>query len=447
MAARTMDMTRGPLKRQLLTYALPLILGNLFQQLYNVADSYVVGRFVGESAFAALGVAGTVMNLFIFVLSGLNVGASLLMARRWGARDEQGLRLQLWTSLWWGVLITLAFTVGGLIFLKGILRLLSTPAELMADATAYLAVIVAGLCLTFFYNLLSALLRAIGNSRTALGFLILSTLLNIALDVIFVALLGMRAAGAAWATVLAQLGSVLGCLAYCRKNYAFVRLGRTDLRLDGGAVKDTARYGLIAVLQQSSLYLGKTVVQGIVNPYGTEVIAAYAASTRIESFILSTAASGEDAIGTFVSQNTGLGDHQRARAGFWNGLKLLMGYGLAVTALLYAFCPQLLGLFLSGEAALLEGIAYFRTIAPFYLLAYLCNALVGYFRGVGRMMIPFAGTTGQIALRVAFSALLMPALSLSGVSYATGIGWAALSICHILCYRRLVSNRNAEPAR
>ena len=445
--ARTMDMTRGPIKRQLLTYALPLILGNLFQQLYNMADAYVVGRFVGESAFAALGVAGTVMNLFIFVLSGLNVGASLLMARRWGARDEQGLRLQLWTSLWWGALITLAFTLGGLLFLNGILRLLSTPEELMADAAAYLAVIVAGLCLTFFYNLFSALFRAIGNSRTALGFLILSTLLNIALDVAFVALLGMGVAGAAWATLLAQLVSVLGCLAYCRKNYAFVRLRRADMRLDRGAVKDTARYGLTAALQQSSLYLGKTMVQGIVNPYGTDVIAAYAASTRIESFILSTAASGEDAIGTFVAQNTGSGDPDRARAGFWNGLQLLMGYGLVVTALLYAFCPQLLGLFLSGEAALLEGVSYFRAIAPFYLLAYLCNALVGYFRGVGRMMIPFAGTTGQIALRVAFSALLMPALSLSGVSYATGIGWIALSLCHILCYRYLTRKQSGGPRR
>ncbi|MEG0145830.1 MAG: MATE family efflux transporter [Clostridia bacterium] len=434
---KTVNMTAGPIKKQLIFYALPLILGNLCQQLYNMADSFVVGRFVGQDAFAALGVASTVMNLFIFILSGLNVGASLLMARCWGARDEKGLRNQLWTALWWGGAITAVFTIGGLFFLEDILRLLNTPEVLMRDAQSYLGIIVSGLALTFLYNLFSALFRALGNSKTALGFLIFSTLGNVALDVLFVAVLKMGVAGAAWATVLAQGASVALCYGYCRKSYPFVRIRRADMRLDRRVLRCTAQYGMVAALQQSSLYFGKTLVQGIVNGYGTEVISAYAASTRIESFLLATAASGEDAIGTFISQNTGAGNEKRVRDGFLSGLELLLIYGAAATALLYAFCPWLLGIFLTDARAIELGVAYFRTIGPFYLLAYLCNALVGYFRGTGRMMIPFVGTTLQISLRVLFSALLMPALSLAGVSWAVTIGWLFLATFHLLNYRRV----------
>ncbi|WP_050622625.1 MATE family efflux transporter, partial [Clostridium phoceensis] len=333
----TAALTRGSIPPQLVSLALPLIFGNILQQLYNTIDAMVIGRFAGETAFAAIGVAGTVMNLFLFLLSGCCTGISVLFAQQYGSRDLAGFRQEGFLASVFGGLFTLVLSLAALLLLRPLLTLMQTPEDVARLAADYLVVIFGGLLATFFYNLCAAALRSVGDTRSALLALLAAMAANLALDLLFVARLGMGIAGAAWATVLAQLLSVALCLLYLARRYPQLlfrredrRLDRglfrrEDRRLDRGLLRRTVSYGAVSALHQSSLYIGKLLVQGAVNSMGTPMISAYTATTRIEGFANSFGDSGAQAVSVFTAQNTGAGEERRGRGGgrtslFINGL-------------------------------------------------------------------------------------------------------------------------------
>lgn len=436
--SRPLHLTSGPITSQLLGLCLPLLCANVLQQLYNIANSLIVTRYIGDQAFAALGVAESVMNLYIYVITGACMGSSVLIAQFYGEGDMAKLRRQLYVS---AVLIggcTLGAVALGQLFLPQLLALIQTPPDLMADAGHYLRVILAGMVFTFAYNYLASTLRAVGDTRAALYFLLLSLGYNLAAAWVLVAVLDLGITGTALATASAQLLSALLCALYIKKRRPFLSITRQDARLDPALIRRTSSYAAVAALQQSSLYLGKLLIQSAVNGISlldSAPISAFAAATRVENFTQAFGLSGCEAIAIFVAQNVGAGERKRALQGFARGAGMVLSTGAVFALLLFFGGAPLSTLFLqpgSRSAALCA--SYLQKIALFYLLAFSGHTFVGWFRGNGRMNITFWGTTLQIAVRVIGSYLLVDALGLDAVALATGGGWMLIVVFQLTVF-------------
>ncbi len=430
--SQNIRLTSGSITPLLLRLYFPLLVGNVLQQLYNIINSMVVTHYLGGNAFAALGVAESVMNLFIFAISGACVGASVLVARFYGQRDFARLRQQIYVTI---VLIggcTLAAVILAQIFLPQLLHLIHTPQELMWDVSVYLRCILVGMLFTFTYNFLASTLRAVGNTKAALYFLLISLGYNLAAAWFLVAVVRLGILGTALATASAQLLSTLLCLIYIRKKQAFLRVGRADMRLDRALIRETAGYSVISALQQSSLYLGKLMIQSAVNDLGTYAIRGFTAATRVENFIQAFGISGSESIAIFVAQNLGAKEEDRAMGGFLRGSAMLISVGVIFSAALVLWGGWFVLPFLEqGDAmSAAMGGGYLRTLGWFYFLSFIGHCYVGHFRGEGRMNITFWGTTSQIAVRVVGTYLLVSRLALNATALATGVGWMVIVLFH-----------------
>ena len=413
--SRPLHLTSGPITSQLLGLCLPLLCANVLQQLYNIANSLIVTRYIGGQAFAALGVAESVMELYIYVITGACMGSAVLIGG-----------------------CTLTAVVLGQLFLPQLLALIQTPQELMADAAHYLRVILAGMVFTFAYNYLASTLRAVGDTRAALYFLLLSLGYNLIAAWLLVAVLDLGITGTALATASAQFLSALLCALYIKKRRPFLAITRQDARLDATLIRRTSSYAAVAALQQSSLYLGKLLIQSAVNGISlvdSAPISAFAAATRVENFTQAFGISGCEAIAIFVAQNVGAGDRKRALQGFARGAGMVLSTGAFFALLLFFAGVPLSSLFLqpgSRDAALCA--SYLRNIALFYLLSFTGHTCVGWFRGTGRMNITFWGTTLQIVVRVTASYLLVDSLGLDAVAFATGGGWVLIVVFQLTVF-------------
>ena len=432
------DLTHGPIRRQLIALALPLLAGNILQQLYNTIDAVIVGRFVGDGAFAAVGVAGSVMNLFLFLISGGCSGVGVLLSQLHGAGDGPAFRRDLFLSSLFGLLLTLALTGAALVLLSPLLVLLRTPAAIQGFARDYLRIIFLGFPAAFAFHQGSAVLRAVGSTGAALAFLMVSMGTNLALDLTFIPGLGLGVAGAAWATVLAQALAAGLCLAHLALAFPQLMFHREDMVYDGPLLRRTAHFSLVSALHMCNLYIGKLLVQGTVNSLGTGAISAYTAATRIEGFANSFGDSGHTAVSVFIGQNTGAGDQKRVREGFFTGQRLLAALGLFMSLLMLVGAVPCLKLVLprNSGASLGPAVGYLRLVACFYLFNFLGSGLAGYFQGRGRVNIPVIGATGHITLRVILSWLLAPRLGLPAVALATGLGWVGVVTFWSLLFRR-----------
>ena len=421
---RTAVLTQGSIPQQLIWLTLPLICGNILQQLYNTVDAFIIGRFLGSTAFGAVGVAGTVMNLFIFILSGCCTGIAVLFAQCYGSRDLAAFRREGFQALVFGLSVTVVLGLGGLTLLEPLLALIQTPENIEHLVTEYLTVIFLGLPVTFLYNLGSAALRAAGNTLAALFPLMAATALNVGLDILFVGGFSMGIAGAAVATVLAQGFAALLALGYLRWRMPQLLFGREDLHLDWDMLRRTASFGLVSALQQSAVYIGKLLVQGAVNSMGNEAINAYTAATRIEGFANSFGDSGAEAVSVFVAQNTGAGEKKRVKRGFFTGMALMIALGLTMSLIMFVGARASLTLMLgeSGLDALEGGMAYLRLIA-------------GLYRGIGWVSVPVIGSSLQITIRVILAYALADSWGVAGVALATGIGWSAIITYQTVLYR------------
>ncbi len=435
---------------QLTRLVLPLLVGNIFQQFYNIVSTLIVGRVIGESAFAALGIAGSVMNLYIFILNGVCVGISVLLAHLHGGGDRAYFRRGIFIAASAGTVFTLVLSVASILSLPPLLRLIRTPAELQFYIQQYLNVILTGLIATFLYNLCAAILRSVGNTRSALIFLIVAVFCNAALTLILVAYCGLGISGAGYATVFSQLFSAFLCWKYIKKRMPFLLVRRADMRYDGVLLRRVAQYASISALHQSSLYIGKIFVQGAVNSLGTASIAAYTAAERIEGIANAFGTSGSEAVSIYVAHKSGAGDRELARRGLSVGLFLLLILGIASSLAMFLFARPCVGVFMGSKGftsvSLQEGVGYLRAMSVFYILSFIGNAFVGYFRGIGRFNIPLVGTTIQITLRVIFSYTLASRFGLNAVAIATCIGWGAIVAFQIRVYRSTLRREKLEDA-
>lgn len=430
------DLTKGDIKGELVALTVPLIIGNILQQLYNTIDAVVIGRYVGHTAFAAIGVAGTVMNLFIFVLSGCCAGISVILGQLFGGEDLERFRNEFFLSTVFGVAFTIIVSICGIILLEPLLTLIQTPLDVAHYSHEYLVIIFCGLFATYLYNLCSAALRSVGNTKAALVILAISIIVNLVLALLFVAGFHMGVVGTAWATVISQLISVLLSLLYIRIKLPFLMFQRSDMKFDGSLIKKTVNFGAASALHQSSLYIGKLLVQGAVNSMGIDMISAYTATTRIEGFLNSFGDSGAAAISIFIAQNAGSGNEKRVQKGWRISLVIMVLLGISLSFIMAVTSNTTVFLMLgnaNGEA-FSYGVQYMYIISIFYTLCYIGNVFVGYYRGVGMIKVPVIGTILHISIRVIISYLLVKELGLSAVAFATGIGWIAVVSFQIVLY-------------
>ena len=432
-------LLNGNIKRQLINLAVPLLLGNILQQLYNTIDALIVGQFLGMEAFAAIGISGTIMNLFVFVLNGFCVGLSIIFAQFYGAGNQDAFRREFFVSISLGSLITVLLSILFIETLSSILHVIQTPDNLLHHATSYLTIIITGMILSYFYNLFSSVLRSIGNTKAALYFLFLSVVSNAMMDYLFVGIFSLGIAGVAYATVLAQMLAATCCYCYLSKKCNHLLCRRKDMGIHIDLVKRTLTYGCASALHQTSLYIGKILIQGAVNTLGISGIAAYTAATRIEGFANSFGDSGAQAVSVFISQNYGAGNKKRVSEGLRQGLILLAFLGIALSLIMFATARMSILLFLKAHEvrALNYGTLYLKTISVFYVLCFIGSAFVGYFRGIGKVIVPVIGTTLHIGLRVVISYLLISRLGLYAVALATGFGWILVVLYQNIVYKKL----------
>ena len=433
------DFTEGNISAYLVSLAAPLMAGNILQEFYNTIDAFVVGRFAGKEEFAAIGIAGTAMNLFLFSLVGCCNDFSILFAQAYGKKNMNELRKQHFNALIAGMGCVLLLMLAGIACMNPLLAVLQTPDELHGYVASYLFWIFLSLPAAFFYNLIAALLRASGDTRASLYILIVSVVTNLFLDMILVGKCQKGIEGAAMATAITQTISAIFCFIYLWKTHHEMVLHRKDCASNRRDVFKSLKTGLITSLHQSSLYLGKLLVQGTVNTGGTDVIAAYTAATRIEGFANSVGSSGSASTSILTAQNYGAGKKGRVQKTFRYSLGWLAGTGLLAALIMFLFAPQTIALMLgnSSGTSYEEGIHYLRLVAGFYLFCYTGNTFTGYYNGVGKVIVPFIGATGHILVRVVFSWLLFPVMGLGSVALATGIGWMLANcfwgIVYIFC--------------
>lgn len=431
-------LTRGSIMPQLIRLCLPLLCANVLQQLYNIINSLVVTEYIGQDAFAALGIAESVMNLFIFAITGACMGASVLIAQFYGEGNMPKLRQQLYVS---AVLMggcTLTAVILGQVFLPQLLQAIQTPEHLMADASLYLRIILLGMIFTFSYNYLASTLRAVGDTKAALYFLLISLGYNLVCAWFLVAVLDWGIIGTAVATATAQLLSSLLCLLYIKKRKAFLTVGREDMKLDRKLMGQTISFAAVTALQQSSLYLGKLLIQRAVNGISlisSAPISAFSAATRIENFAQAFGISGCEAAAIFIAQNKGAKQEKRTLQGLVRGGTLIISTGIVLSFIMNLASAPLSAIFLGWEnpaAALC--IDYLKSISWFYVLSFTGHTFVSWYRGTGRINITFWATTIQIAVRVVFTYLMVDALGLVAVSVATGIGWVVIVLFQVTVF-------------
>lgn len=436
-------MTEGNVTKNIFFFTIPIFLGNIFQQMYNTADAVIVGRFSGKEALAAVGTAGPIMNILIFFVVGFSLGSAILMAEFYGAEDIEKLKKEIATTIKAGAVFIFLLSVVALFSVKYILILMNTPIEIMEMAEGYLRIIIIGLIFSFLYNILSAEMRAVGDSKTPLGILVIAVVLNIGLDIYFIKNLGMGVKGAAYATVISQIVAVVISLLNIYFRMPVLRLTLKEFVIDLTLLKKTMSYSLSYAVQQTIIFTGAVFVQGAVNPLGIDSIAAFNSGSRIDGFILTPGDSMGAALTTFISQNRGAGKDERIFKGFKSALTMSLLYCVATAVLIFIFSGSIMKIFIesSETEAIFLGKTYLKTIAFFYILTALCNTLQGFFRGFGRMDVTLIATFIQIPIRVVLSYMLTKYMGISGVAVGMGIGWIFMASYEGYLYMRYRNRR------
>jgi len=418
-------MTEGGITRHLISYAAPMILGNLLQLTYNAVDSIVVGKFAGENALAAVSVANPVMSILILGVSGLSLGASVFMSRFFGADDTKNLKRELSTTMLFGAACSLAVFLAGFLFSRPLLVLLRVPDGALEMAVLYLRIIFFGFLFTFQYNIIAAALRSVGDARTPVLYLGIASALNAAFDVLLIGVFHLGVAGAALATVFAEGLSAVLCLIRVYRTQPGLRLGRRDLVIDRELLGQTLKSGSLTALQQAGQPIGKLLIQSVVNAQGVAAIAAFNAVCRLDDFACIPAQSIGHSIMTCTAQNLGAGRRERVCESFRSGLVLGLCYYPVICAAVLLLKEPFVRLLAPdrSEPIVRMGVAYLSVKAWFYLMPCVLNAIQGWYRGLDRMAVTLAATLLQISVRTALVYLWVPRYGITGEAWACLIGW------------------------
>lgn len=431
----TNDMTRGRILPQLISFTIPLVLGNLFQLTYNAADSMIVGRYLGGQALAAVGTAGPIMNLAILFISGMCMGAGILMSTQYGAKQQDVLERQISTTLLSGLVFSFFVTLSMMVLAKPVLTLIRVPEEILDSACGYLRIIFTGFLFTFAYNFFSSTLRALGDSKASLYFLVISSVFNIAGDLLFVAVFRWGVNGSALATVLSQMICCLCCMIYIQKKVPLLRLGKRWLIFDKRLLSRTFSFGITSALQLMCVQLGKVCVQSMVNMQGIAFMAAFTAVNRVDDFALTPQQNIAHAATTFMAQNKGAGQEKRMKQGFFCGVLVELCYTAAVGSCVFLFAEPIMKLFLPEESAevIVLGVTYLHLISFLYLLSGSGNIVQGFFRGIGDLKVTLISSLLNISVRV-IAVFFMLQVSNGGfgcLAWACCFGWISMNLLEI----------------
>ena len=408
----TQDMTQGKIMPMLVHFTIPLVLGNLFQLTYNAVDSIIVGHFVGKEALAAVGICNPITTLFILFLNGLCMGASILIGMYYGAKDEEKLARQMSTTM-----------LAGLVF---------SLVSIFNMTTTYLQIIFAGLVFTFLYNFFASTLRALGDSKSPLYFLIISSILNIFGDLFFVVVLHAGSKGCAISTVISEALCCLFCILYIRK-VPLLQLGKKWLIFDISLLKRTIAYGWASAMQQATVQLGKLGIQMIVNTMGVSVVAAFTAVNRIDDFAYTPEQNIAHSMTALMAQNKGAGKKNRMQEGFRCGMVLESIYGIFIFLVCFIFAKPLMCLFVQDEEVIMHGVTYLHLISIMYILPAFTNGIQGFFRGIGDLKITLISSLVNMTVRVIVAAPLVFSLHLGieALPYSYLAGWIGMLMAEL----------------
>lgn len=429
-------ITENPLKA-LIVFAIPMIIGNLFQQAYTMADSAIVGRLVGEKALAAVGAAYSLTNIFICVAIGGGMGASVIVSQYFGHGNYGKLKKTVYTALVTFLVISVMLGVIGLAFSKNIMIAMNTPVEVLDMSVTYLQIYFLGLPFLFMYNVLSSMFNALGKSRIPLYFLIFSSVFNIVLDWVFVADFALDVAGVAWATLIAQGVSVLGSFTVLRKELKKLE-GTSDGIFEAEELLPMAKIALPSILQQSTVSIGMMLVQSVVNSFGAESLAGFSAGMRIESICIVPMAAVGNAISSYTAQNIGAGQLKRVSKGYVQANKMVIFFGAVICVILELFPTQFITLFLGADGsqvAIATGYGYLVFMGFFFFMIGFKMAADGVLRGAGDMKLFTIANLVNLSIRVIMAMTLAPRFGIAWVWYAVPIGWTANFVISYLEYR------------
>lgn len=437
---RKQDLTQGNVAKTMLTFAGPMIVGNLLQQCYNIADTLIVGRYLGSNALAGVGSAYTLMTFLTSILIGLCMGSGAVFSLQYGRRDMQSLKKSLVVSFGFTGGIAVLLNALALLLVDVILKIMQVPAKITGMMREYIWIVFWGIFFVFLYNFFAYLLRALGNSFVPLCFLGVSAVLNIGLDLLFVMKWEYGIAGAAAATVAAQCFSGVGIGIYAWFREKSLRPGREQMRVEKKTVTEIVRFSTAACIQQSVMNFGILMIQGLVNSFGPAVMAAFAAAVKVDSFAYMPAQEFGNAFSIFISQNHGAGMERRVKEGTRAAIRISVLFCLAVSAAVFVAAEDLIRIFVkASETDIISiGADYLRIEGACYCGIGVLFLLYGYFRGIGRPEMSIVLTVISLGTRVLLAYALAPIsfVGETGIWCAIPIGWALADVTGILCIRK-----------
>ena len=431
------DMTEGSPAKIITIFTLPMLLSIVFQQMYNIADSVIAGKFIGVNALAAVGTSSPVTFIFLAFATGGSIGCSVIVGQLFGAKELGDMKTAIFTSIWSLLALSLVLTGIGLVICRPLLLLVNTPADIFSDAALYLRIYILGLLFLFLYNAANAILTGLGDSKTPLLVLIFSSVCNILLDWVCVIVLRMGVAGVAWATFIAQgiasLLAILNLLLRLQK----IKTAERYQHFDRAMFVRMSKIAVPSILQQSFISVGQLCVQGLINGFGPAVIAGFSAAFKVNSFIVCSVQTVGNALSSFCAQNIGARKLDRVRRGFWAGCWISALFCAVLSVLLLVFGKYVLYLFMddmNNTQVLSVGLNFTWVVTPFYYIVTVKALADGVLRGAGAMRLYMAGTLLDLVLRVALAYLLAPWLGYAAIYWAIGIGWVFGSALSLLLY-------------
>lgn len=429
-------MTVGNPIGHILRFALPLLVGNVFQQLYNMVDSLVVGNFVGANALAAVGNCGAVNSLFFAMANGLSIGIGILAAQYFGAHDEEKIKTVIGNAVYVLGTVALVMSVVGILLSPVVMRILGTPDTIRADSVVYMRVTCAGMLGIAFYNGTAAILRALGDARTPLYFLILSSIVNVILDLVFVLRMDMGVLGVGLATVIAELISAIVCMLYAYRKVSFFRLGKVDMRPDRKMIVRAFELGIPIAMQSAMISVSRMVLQGVINSFGESVMAASDIINRIEELVQQPFSSLHAALTTYAGQNIGARDTERVRKGYRQSAIVAVGFGLLIIPIAYLFGEKIVGAFVKDAEVIAIGTTALHINSLFYAVVGMIHVSRAVLNGCGDTGFALMNGLTEVICRVCYSQFFtrIPALGYWGIWVTTAATWTTTAIVCIIRY-------------
>lgn len=436
MKSSSINMTEGNIFRNLIYFAVPVLIGNIFQQLYNVADTAIIGNILGDNALASVGASTPVYNLMIGFANGLTNGFSIIIARYFGADNEQEMKKSVSLTYVLSAIIAVILTVGGIVFLHPLMKSLKTPAEIIGDTESYMRIIMMFSAVTIAYNMLAGMMRAIGNSKAPLYFLIISTFVNIGLDFLFVKGFEMGVAGAAYATVISQGVSVILCFIYAVKKCNFLIFRKSNLVFDNDLLSDLTSTGLSMGLMYAIVSVGSVILQGAVNSLGTSTITAHTAARKIDDIFMLPLSTASMSASTFTSQNFGAGKMDRVKKGIKYSILIAFAWSaLSVIVVLLFRRPLIVALTGTTDTTVISTASrYIIWNVSFFFVLSILIILRSSLQGVGRKLVPISGSVMELLLKVLASIVIAPKLGYFGICILEPVIWFVCSLMVIADY-------------